>query len=58
MSCCGILCNCNDITQCVGCEFYEYAMICLSCIHKCDTEYLKECSNYESTKVHEDKEDR
>lgn len=29
MSCCGILCNCNDIVQCSGCEFYEYAFLYL-----------------------------
>lgn len=47
MSCCGILCSCEDITKCVGCEFYEYAMLCLSCAMNCTTEYVKECSNYE-----------
>ncbi len=26
MSCCGILCSCEDITKCVGCEFYEFAV--------------------------------
>ena len=26
MSCCGIDCHCNDITQCVGCRFYEFAL--------------------------------
>lgn len=26
MGCCGILCSCNDITNCVGCEFYVFAV--------------------------------
>ena len=26
MSCCGILCSCEDITLCVGCEFYEFSV--------------------------------
>lgn len=60
MSCCGILCHCNDITKCVGCEFYDYATICLSCALHCisETEYVKECSKYDNTSVPEDKEDR
>lgn len=31
MSCCGILCSCNDISLCVDCEFYEYAILVVSC---------------------------
>ena len=26
MSCCGIDCDCNDISKCVDCKFYEFAL--------------------------------